>query len=77
MEGLIGLKVAPAFRIAKLDIVEDLAVENNSEAAPRERHRLLAVAQTNDRETSMTQPYASIEELALFVRPAMGDGLNH
>ena len=78
--GIAARAEDPALRlqgIAKLDIVEDLSVEDNSEATLRKRHRLLTVAQTNDRETSMTQPNASLEELALFIRPAMGDGLNH
>jgi hypothetical protein len=61
----------PLQGIAKLDIVEDLAVDDNRKTTSRERHRLLTVAQLNDRQTSVAQSNAWLQELALLIRHTM------
>jgi hypothetical protein len=38
---------------------------------------LLTIAQSNDRETSMTQSDARLQELAILVWPPMRDSLDH
>ena len=64
--------------LAELEVIVDLAVEDDGEAAVRARHRLLAAANVDDRQAAMAEAdlEASVggvgERVAGAIRPAMG-----
>ncbi|MCY1236056.1 hypothetical protein D9M72_486920 [compost metagenome] len=63
--------------IAQFDIIEDLAVEGDRQFTALVRHRLLAVAETDDRQARMTKSGLLVDEDAVLVWAAMGNRGNH
>ena len=63
--------------VAQLDVVEDLAVEGDRRSPSSLGHRLLAIAEVDDRQARMAEPGRRRGEDALLIRAAMRDGGHH
>ena len=70
--------VAQAFKlVAQLDVVEDLAVEDDPQRAVLIRERLLAAGEVDDREPRMTEPGTTIAIDPELVRTAVLQRCRH
>ena len=62
---------------AKLDVVENLAVEDDPQRLVLVGDRLLSAAQVNDAQPGAAQPHALIAVNAELVRPAVANHRQH
>ena len=67
-----GLQCGP-----RLGVLEQLAVEDDREAAVLVADRLAAVGEADDAEPAGGEGYAGREQVAVLVRPAVPQGLGH
>ena len=58
-------------------IVEEFAVEDGDDGAIFVVDRLFAVREPDDAEPAIGEPDAGFFEIAVLIRPAMGDGVGH